>query len=438
MCMKRLLALFSVAAMAACSHALNPIIPEGEFFSDPAPRVGPDGTLWIFGSRDENINSWCSAFNDVIETRDLVDFKLHKGVLASIGDADAIPGSNSLLYAPDAIFHNGKWHIFYCMPDKNHREGVVDASIPTGPYTGSRKITECNAIDPSIFRDDDGTLYYNWGQFALSGAVFKPDLSGIDPATVHNNIINEGGHNFHEGIQLTKRNGIYYLVFADIGRRRTPTCIGYATSDKPFGPYVYRGVIIDNYGCDAQSWNNHGGIFEYNGHWYVLYHRSTNGTRYLRKACMEPIAFDENGFIAEVEMTSNGAGPELDPYRDTPARIACVLSGKAHIKTLTDKHERLSGLNAGDTATWRYFNFSRAPKELVMRIIPKVGGFVELRDAKGASYGIAKVPSGNGEDIKEIRLPLTRPFPLGRTAVVLGFNGKQNSELFELDSFIFQ
>ena len=39
-------------SFAGFAGGANPITAEGEFLSDPAPRVGPDGTLWIFGSRD--------------------------------------------------------------------------------------------------------------------------------------------------------------------------------------------------------------------------------------------------------------------------------------------------------------------------------------------------------------------------------------------------
>ena len=422
---------------AGMALALNPIIQEGEFLSDPAPRVGPDGALWLFGSRDEDVKRYCSYANDVLETRDLVNWIRHPGILISKGEGDAVPASDEQLYAPDAIFHNGQWALFYCMPDRAHREGVAFAERPTGPFAGARGLAGCDQIDPSVFRDDDGTLYYFWGQFALRGGILKADLSGLEPGSVRTGIIDEARHNFHEGVQLTKRNGIYYLVFADIGRRRRPTCIGYATSDKPFGPYVYRGVIVDNYGCDPQSWNNHGGIVEYKGRWYVVYHRSTNGSNTMRKACVEPIAFDADGFIAEVETTSNGAGPELDPFVSTPARIACVMSGNVRIVTLPDRHERLGNIRAGDTATWRYFNVSHDVKRVALRVVSKRGGVIEMRDVTGASYGRVAVPAGDGQSVTEAELTLTRTFPTGRRAVAFAFHGRPNEDLFDLESWRF-
>ena len=168
-------------------------------------------------------------------------------------------------------------------------------------------------------------------------------------------MIDEARHHFHEGSQLTKRNGIYYLTFADISRKGRPTSIGYATAKSPFGPYTYRGVIVDNAGCDPESWNNHGGIAEFNGQWYVFYHRSTNGSRSMRKACVEPIEFDGDGLIKEVEMTSSGAAWGLVPFGETPARIACKMTGNARIVLTRDGKERLGGIRAGDTATWRWY-----------------------------------------------------------------------------------
>ena len=295
-----------------------------------------------------------------------------------------------------------------------------------------------------MFRDDDGTVYYFWGQFSAKGAVLKPDLSGIEPGTLHAGVIDEARHNFHEGIQLTKRGGTYYLVFADISRRGRPTCIGYATAATVFGPYTYRGVIIDNYGCDPNTWNNHGGIVEFNGRWYVLYHRSTNCSQSMRKACVEPIEFGADGSIGEVEMTSNGAGPLLDPFAETPARLACLMSGTVRIETGADGRERLAKVHSGDSATWRYFNAPRAAAKLVLRVVPRKGGIVELRDGNGASYGRATVPGGDGKAEREVSITLDRPFPAGRNAVVLGFHGRGGSfggrndaDIFDVVSFRF-
>lgn len=434
------------ALAAACAFAANPIVPEGEFLSDPAPRTGPDGALYVFGSRDMRTDkgTYCTCCNDVFETRDLRDWTIRRGVLVSRGAGDGVSASDAPLYAPDAIFHDGKWRIFYCMPDKSHTEGVASADGAGGPFKTTFAYPWAKQIDPSVFRDDDGTLYYFWGQFSVKGAVLKHDLSGIVPGTLHEGVIDEARHNFHEGVQLTKRGGLYYLVFADVSRRGRPTCIGYATAANPFGPYTYRGVIVDNFGCDPKTWNNHGGIVEFGGRWYVFYHRSTNASQSMRKACVEPIEFDADGLIKEVETTSNGAGPMLDPFAATPARLACVMSGDVRIAIGADGRERLAKVHSGDSATWRYFDFPRAAARLVLRVVPRKGGIVELRDGNGASYGRSVVPPGDGKSEREVAVSLDRPFPAGRNAVVLGFHGRKGSfggrndaDLFDIVSFRF-
>ena len=62
------------------ANPVNPIVPEGLFFCDPAARVGPDGTLWIIGTRDEVPTSYTSHYLDALETKDLKSWLLHRSV----------------------------------------------------------------------------------------------------------------------------------------------------------------------------------------------------------------------------------------------------------------------------------------------------------------------------------------------------------------------
>ena len=48
----------------------------------------------------------------------------------------------------------------------------------------------------------------------------------------------------------------------------------------------------------------------------------------MRKACVEPIYFNEDGSIDEVEMTSQGAGPPLNATEKIDAERACLLFGR--------------------------------------------------------------------------------------------------------------
>ncbi len=63
----------------------------------------------------------------------------------------------------------------------------------------------------------------------------------------------------------------------------------------------------------------------------MFYHRMTNNTIMSRRGCVERIEILPDGTIPTVETTSLGFEEVLNPYRETPAEIACVLTGGAFI-----------------------------------------------------------------------------------------------------------
>ncbi len=91
------------------------------------------------------------------------------------------------------------------------------------------------------------------GPFKNGRGIDLHGFNQIDPATIRDSIVTEDEHFFHEGGYLVKRNDIY------------------------------GGVIIDNDHSDPSVWNNHGSVM-------------------MRKACVEPIEFNKDGSITEVEM----------------------------------------------------------------------------------------------------------------------------------------
>lgn len=325
--------------MNAYMLPLDAAIPDGE------ARVMPDGKVYLYGSLDTQAETWCSRDYVVAYSQDLKNWQISRtsfsaadvpwggqfdtnAFLNSIKKFDDIPKNirmfipkaatlipleilkkqiafqlkqnaqnNLALYAPDCIYKNGRYYLYFCMSDET--EGVAVADSPIGPYSNPVQLP-VTGIDPAVFIDDDGSSYYYWGQFASHGARLLPDMMHLDESSIVNDLLTEEVHHFHEGSSMRKRNGTYYYVFTDISRGR-PTCLGYATSTSPLGPFTYRGVIVDNSKLNPESWNNHGSIAEINGQWYVFFHVSTKG-KYMRRACMAPIEFDENGLIKEVEL----------------------------------------------------------------------------------------------------------------------------------------
>lgn len=384
--------------MKKATRAQNPLLPPQWHIPDAEAHAMPDGKLYLYGSCDKNTGNFCSTEYYVASTADLLEWDIDgpsfdvseagwangsqkRSSLSNVKTFDDLPehikqhlpenaqniplqqiiaaieahaeGSlppKTLLYAPDAIEKGGKYFLYFCCSDDS--EGVAVSDRPTGPFHSACRLP-VEGIDPAVFIDQDGQGYYYWGQFSACGAKLEGSMTSIDERTIVNGLLTEKEHYFHEGSSVRKRGDIYYYVFADVSRGK-PTCLGYATGKSPLGPFVYRGVLIDNACCDPGSWNNHGSIEEWNGQWYVFYHRSSQNSEYMRRVCAEPIFFDENGLIQEVKMTSQGPGAPFVAGEMIPAYTACEVAGGAYISA---PQNEIWGVFCpkGGSATFRYF-----------------------------------------------------------------------------------
>jgi beta-xylosidase len=422
-------------------NAQNPIVPAGVYIADPSAHVWKDGKLYVYGSRDESPNYYCSWRHDVLSTTDLKTWTITQNVFASKGLNDQVPYNNSLLFAPDVQYKNGLYYMYYCQPDKNNTEGVATSQSPLGPFTNAQKLelNGANQIDPCVFMDDDGQAYYIWGQFQAKIGKLKPNMKEVDLATVNNSTITEKEHFFHEGAYMIKRNNIYYLIYAHMGRAGMPTCIGYATSNKPLGPFKYGGVIIDNDHSDPKNWNNHGSLVEFNKQWYVFYHRATHGSNTMRKTCIEPITFNNDGSITEVEMTTQGASNPLDALQKIDAERACLLYGNVRVEAYKTDDESLTKIVNGDKAAYKYINFGNGVESVMVAVIPgKFNGTIEvvLDNSWGPAIGVVKVDAAEKQ---LITLNAAIKKTTGIHAVWLRFSSeaKNAEDSFQLDWLTF-
>ena len=275
----------------------------------------------------------------------------------------------ALLFAPDCMERNGKYYLYFCMPDDS--EGVAVSDSPVGPFTNPIQLP-CGGIDPAIFIDDDGQAYYYWGQLFSHGVKLNEDMVSFDRDEIVDNLVTEEEHFFHEGSSMRKIGDTYYYVYADMERGK-PTSLGYSTSKFPMGPFTYRGIIIDNDGCDPASWNNHGSIECVNGQWYVFYHRCSRGVQQHRRLCIEKIEILEDGTIPEVKMTSQGIGEPFAPGEVIKGYQACEMSGSVYIGVNEDAEstkeypEVLMNISAADKVIFRYVKSEQAWKEISLK-----------------------------------------------------------------------
>ena len=201
-------------------------------------------------------------------------------------------------------------------------------------------------IDPSVL-EHNGAVYYTWGQGHCHMAKLNDDMCSLDVGTYAEAIVSSepGEQGFHEGSSLRKIGDWFCMVYASEykpefpNRGSAPTKLDYAVSKDIYGPYERRGTIINNFGIDPQSWNNHGSILKIKDQWYVCYHGSSNNCKYTRRARIAKIHVDEvNGYIEEAEMTSVGFGDVINPLEgfDVAAGITNCGSKELFVNLLGD------------------------------------------------------------------------------------------------------
>ena len=201
----------------------NPIIRG--FHPDPSVcRVGEDYYL---------VNSSFEYFPGIpiYHSRDLVNWQQIGHVLnrPSQLDTDGIKASAGI-YAPTIRYDNGIYYVITTLIGTQKRGNFyVTATDPRGPWSEPLFLPEAPGIDPSLFFDEDGKVYYTGNR--------KPDTAPADsklreiwlreinlktgewigPAQA---ILSEGalhGASNAEGPHLYKKDGYYYLMIAEGG-----------------------------------------------------------------------------------------------------------------------------------------------------------------------------------------------------------------------------
>lgn len=312
----RLLLTLSTLLMASGVVAQNPFVTH-IYTADPTARVFND-KLYVYPSCDRIPEENSSAPGFYMPGYHL--FSLENGSrwrdhgwIVKEADVEWTKSGADAMWAPDCIEKDGKYYLFFPARDKEHfqqRIGMGVADSPEGPFVWeSSPIEGVRGIDPGLLLDDDNQAYLFFGSNDfLQVAPLSEDMRSITQAPIAVEGLPGG---FKEGAFPFKRDGIYYLTFAHIFNGEGFT-IGYATSDKPMGPYQYQGKIMDNIGDGT----NHHSVVKYQDRWIFFYHNwAVSGMRKLRSICADYMEFNTNGTIQKVTPTLRGIGyPTL---RDT-------------------------------------------------------------------------------------------------------------------------
>jgi hypothetical protein len=292
----------------------NPFIKQ-MFTADPSAHVWSDGRLYVYPSRDIAPPRGADLMDQyhVFSTDNMVDWVDHGEILR----ASQVPWGRpegGFMWAPDCAYKNGTYYFYFPHPtgewNTTWKIGIATSSQPASGFTVQGYIEGLQShIDPCVFIDDDGQVYFYYGGGGVcQGGKLKSNMTELDGAMQPM----QGLADFHEATWVHKRNGVYYLSYADNNDDGTKhNRMRYATSNSPLGPWTDRGVYID----PTDSYTNHGSIVEYKGQWYAFYHNSAlSGNDWLRSICVDKLFYNADGTIQKVIQTK-GHGT---PYQGTP------------------------------------------------------------------------------------------------------------------------
>ncbi len=430
----------------------NPYLPNWEYIPDGEPRVFGD-RIYVYGSHDRKdsidfcdykLKVWSAPVSDPTK------WVCHGDIFRSRDGHDSpsdVDWTDELLFAPDVVERGGKYYLYAYIV--NAKGCVAVADRPEGPfrllsryeYDIPNHYDNGTFIDPGVLVDD-GRVYIYCGYQGSYMCELKDNMYEAVPGSYKLDIIPTAEpHRFFEACSPRKINGTYYLIYSP----QRGSCLDYATSDSPTGPFTYRGTIIDN-GIDFPGGNDHGSVCCINGQWYIFYHRMTNGTIMSRRGCVERIEILPDGTIPQVEMTSLGFEESLNPYDFTPADTACVLKGGCYI-TETSVFERpIVNVTDGCVMGWKYFDFGEDFASKTMQIRLKLRGtgsrgrvHVRLDSEDGEELGTVDFAEDSGTAGARIKAAT------GRHAVFLvaesGYEGwfageMKGRQLFMLDGFV--
>lgn len=243
-----------------------------------------------------------------------------------------IPWAGRQLRAPDAVFTNGKYYLYFPVKDKEDvfRIGVATSTSPTGPFKPEAKpIPGSFSIDPTVFKDSDGTsyLYFGgiWGGQLQRWRTSKYDPNGQEPnkdepaispkvAKMSKDMLKFDGlvkdvqildslgkpllagdnnRRFFEAAWIHKYKDKYYFSYSTGDTHY----LLYATGDSPYGPFTYQGVLL----YPVQGWTNHHSIIEFKGKWYLFYHDTQlSGKTHLRNVKVTELTYRPDGSIEPI------------------------------------------------------------------------------------------------------------------------------------------
>ena len=451
--MNKTIILTASLAIAMNSTAQNPFV-QTWFTSDPAPMVH-NGTMYVYTGHDEDNADffWMQEWR-VYSTNDMVNWQDHGSPLA----LESFSWADDRAWASQCIERDGKFYWYICAHSRLSNGmaiGVAVSDTPTGPFRDAigKPLFENGSwdhIDPTVLIDDDDQAWLLWGNpqcyylklnrdmISYSGELGKLDMTEEAFGGPMMNQREKGKKykdSYVEGPWLTKRKGIYQLLYAAGG---VPEHISYSTASSPTGPWKYAGEIMPL--SNTNSFTNHCGVADYKGHSYFFYHtgKLPNGGGFGRSVAVEEFKYNADGSFPTILPTEEGVKPvgKFDPYRKVEAETMAFSKG---VKTEQNDEVGVyvTDIHNGDYIKLQNVHFcNKVPRTFTARVASGLrGGKIEIRldSIGGKLLGIVNVPgTGGWEKWQTITTDLTA-IASGHHDMYFVFKGRKGPKLFNFD-----
>ena len=327
-----------------------------DYMADPAAHVftASDGSqrIFIYPSHDWDSGECFDDDGGHFQMKDYHVLSLDdvmQGEVTDHGkilDVEDVAWAEKQLWDSDVVEKDGKYYLIFSAKDYNgvFHLGVAVSERPEGPFIAEpQPIRGSFSIDPCMFKDNDGQVYcffgglwggqLQWYQapqaphtqtgvdlghaadkqtelYVAPGTPALPsfmvrmsdDMKQFAEAPHPVVILDQNGeplkaedpHRFFEASWMHKRDGVYYFSYSTGDSH----LLCYATSDNPYGPFTYQGVLLD----PVVGWTTHHCILQYKGEWFLFYHDCvpSNDTTWLRSLKVQHLYYDEQGKILKV------------------------------------------------------------------------------------------------------------------------------------------
>lgn len=377
--------------------ANNPLLANS-FACDPT-AIEYNGRVYVYMTNDtqeyfgqgndgDNGYGYITSMH-VISSSDLVNWTDHGTFSLAGGKAEGLEKYSNCCWAPCATYKkiNGKDQFFIYYTNGGYQINVAVADSPVGPFRDERgssllgpwtdNESTADALDPSVFTDDDGTSYLVWGG-DCNRAEGNKKYARI--RQLADNMISFVGEEkvieapyFFEDSGINKIGDKYVFSYCtDWGTRNEEykdlslCSIAYMVADSPMGPYQYVGELLPNCGAvfkdangNPDQGNNHHSILAFKGEYYMFYHtmvlRTAMGIHFGgRSTHVNKLNVKENGTFDIVQQDLAGVSQvaNFDPYEEVSGLTSSNNGGMETLKTTVvyNKNGKVNYVNSTDGA----------------------------------------------------------------------------------------